>query len=98
MKEPVVQEQLEKPADGGSFLLFADAVHLIAHLGIFAVLLIPAARWHDRGEELVTLAVLALVALIALGIVVNSARELFVPAGELPNPASMLLAVLGLAA
>jgi cobalt-zinc-cadmium efflux system protein len=83
---------------GGSLFLFADAAHLVAHVGIFAVLLIPAARWHERGDEVVTLAVLALVALIALGIIVNSGRELFVPAGELPNPASMLLAVLGLAA
>jgi len=83
---------------GGSLFLFADAVHLVAHIGIFAVLLIPAARWHERGEELVTLAVLGLVVLIALGIIMNSGRELLVPPGVPPNPASMLLAALGLAA
>jgi len=83
---------------GDSFFLFADAVHLIAHLGIFAVLLIPAARWHDRGEELGALAVLALVALIGLGIVVSSGRRLFGTAGAPPNPALMGLAVLGLGA
>lgn len=83
---------------GGSLFLFADATHLVAHLGIFAVLLIPAARWHERGEEIATLAVLALVVLIALGIMVSSGRELVAPRGELPNPTSMLLAALGLAA
>jgi len=83
---------------GGSLFLFADAVHLVAHIGIFAVLLIPAARWHDRGEELATLAVLALVALIAFGIIVGSGSRLFSHGAELPNPAWMVLAVLGLAA
>jgi cobalt-zinc-cadmium efflux system protein len=83
---------------GDSLFLFADAVHLVAHLGIFAVLLIPAARWHERGEELVTLAVLGIVALVALGIIVSSTRNLFAPSGELPDPASMLLAIVGLAA
>jgi cobalt-zinc-cadmium efflux system protein len=81
---------------GGSFFLFSDAVHLIAHLGIFAVLLIPAARWHERGEELVSLVVLGVVVLIALGIVVSSGRALLATEGALPNPASMGLAVLGL--
>jgi Co/Zn/Cd efflux system component len=36
---------------GGSFFLFSDAVHLIAHLGIFAVLLIPAVRARARGGD-----------------------------------------------
>jgi cobalt-zinc-cadmium efflux system protein len=83
---------------GGSLFLFADAVHLVAHIGIFAVLLIPAARWHDRGEELATLAVLALVTLIALGIIVGSGSRLLSHDAELRNPAWMVLAILGLAA
>jgi cobalt-zinc-cadmium efflux system protein len=83
---------------GGSFFLFSDAVHLIAHLGIFTVLLIPAARWHERGEELVSLIVLGVVALIALGIVVSSGRALLATEEALPNPASMGLAILGLGA
>jgi Co/Zn/Cd efflux system component len=83
---------------GGSFFLFSDAVHLIAHLGIFAVLLLPAARWHERGEELVSVVVLSVVALVALGIVVSSGRRLLTSDGTLPDPASMGLAVLGLGA
>ena len=83
---------------GGSIFLFSDAVHLIAHLGIFAVLLIPAAQWHERGEEVASVAVLSVVALIALGIVVSSGYRLLVGEEALPNPASMGLAVLGLGA
>jgi cobalt-zinc-cadmium efflux system protein len=83
---------------GGSFFLFSDAVHLIAHLGIFAVLLIPAVRWHERGEEIVSLVVLCVIALIALGIVVGSGRRLLATEAVLPNPASMGIAVLGLGA
>lgn len=82
----------------GSLFLAADALHLLAHLGIFLVLLIPAGRWHERGEDLVTTAVLLLVLGIALGILTESAVRLGDVAGRLPDPAFMLLALAGLGA
>ncbi|MBI3767054.1 MAG: cation transporter [Deltaproteobacteria bacterium] len=83
---------------GGSLFLSADALHLVAHLGIFAVLLIPAARWHERGEDLAAIGVLALVAVIAAGIGVTAAEDLAAGTREAPHPAFMLLALLGLGA
>jgi len=53
---------------GRSLFLVADAVHLIAHLGIFGVLLIPTVRWHERGEDMATIVVLTVVFMIAIGI------------------------------
>jgi cobalt-zinc-cadmium efflux system protein len=82
----------------GSRFLVADAVHLVAHLGIFGVLLIPTTRWHESGEDVATIAVLTLVLLIAVGIIVSSLRALATGPDGLPDPSSMLFAVLGLGA
>ncbi len=82
----------------GSLFLAADALHLVAHLGIFLVLLIPAATWHERGEDFVTNAVLMLVLLIALGIAWASVKELTVALHEPPRSSFMLLSLLGLGA
>lgn len=93
---------------GGSLFLAADAVHLVAHLGIFGVLLIPISRRHalgrfgpaahERVEDRATIAVLTLVLLIALGITGASLRHLASAPDEPPDPGLMLLALLGLAA
>jgi cobalt-zinc-cadmium efflux system protein len=82
---------------GGSLFLAADAIHLVAHLGIFGVLLIPLARWHERGEDVAALAVLTVILLIAIGISVTSIRDVLAP-DEPPEPGFMLLALLGLSA
>ena len=93
---------------GGSLFLAADAVHLVAHLGIFGVLLVPTKRRHadheiDPGaharlDDRTTIAVLALVLLIALGITAVSARALAFGSETETDPAFMLLALLGLGA
>ncbi|MGZ6035468.1 MAG: hypothetical protein ACXWLG_08500, partial [Myxococcaceae bacterium] len=49
----------------GSLFLLADAVHLLAHLGIFLVLLIPPGRLHGTSEDLSAVAVLSIVVAIA---------------------------------
>ncbi len=82
----------------GSLFLAADAVHLVAHLGIFGVLLIPMARWHEHGEDIATIGVLTLVLLVALGITYTSTRDLISPSNDPPEPAFMLLALVGLGA
>jgi cobalt-zinc-cadmium efflux system protein len=82
---------------GHSLFLTADAVHLLAHVGIFAILLVPPAL-HPRGEDVATIAVLVLVAAIALAIAVDGARTLAAGAAEPPAPGMMLLSLLGLAA
>ena len=63
---------------GGSLFLAPDAVHLLAHLGIFLGLLNPTATWHERGDDFVTNAVLILILLIALGIARPSVEQLSV--------------------
>jgi cobalt-zinc-cadmium efflux system protein len=93
---------------GGSLFLAADAIHLLAHLGIFGVLLIPTSRRnsvpehaqiaHERVEDAVTISVLVLVLLIALGIAGLSLHGIAADAHEPPQPAWMLLACIGLAA
>jgi cobalt-zinc-cadmium efflux system protein len=85
-------------ARGNTLFLAADASHLLAHVGIFGVLLIPAARWHDRGEDLATIAVLGAVGLIALAIAGASLHRLAYPPNEPVEPSFMLLSLLGLAA
>lgn len=90
--------ELTGALNGRSLFLAADAVHLVAHLGIFGVLLIPTARWHERGEDVATIAVLVLILAVAIGITVTSVRELFAAADEPPRPSFMLLSILGLAA
>ncbi len=81
-----------------SLFLVADAVHLLAHLGIFGVLLIPIAQWHERGEDVATVTVLTVVLLIAVGVTAASVRGLVAAAEEPPEPAFFLLALLGLSA
>ena len=92
----------------GSLFLAADAFHLLAHLGIFGVLLVPATRRglgggdpllaHERREDAITIAVLVLVLLIALGMAALSVHGLVDDARELPSPAWMLLSLAGLGA
>jgi cobalt-zinc-cadmium efflux system protein len=83
---------------GHSLFLIADAVHLLAHMGIFGVLLVPRTWWHERWEDVGALAVLVLVAAIAVGVTLVSVRAIIAgPAGP-PDPALMLLSLFGLAA
>jgi len=82
----------------GSLFLLADAVHLLAHLGIFLVLLIPPGRLHGASEDLGAVAVLAIVVAIAGWVVWLSVDHLLHPPEELPDAAAMLVALLGLAA
>lgn len=82
----------------GSLFLSADAVHLIAHLGIFGILLMPATRSHERREDLAAVGVLAIVALIALGILAEAVNRVDSATIEPPPPAFLLLSLLGLGA
>jgi cobalt-zinc-cadmium efflux system protein len=85
-------------ARGHTLFLAADAVHLLAHVGIFSVLLIPTGRWHYRGEDVAATAVLTVVGLIAIGIAISSVQKITSrDAGPL-EPSFMLLAILGLGA
>ncbi len=90
-------ELLSSRASGSLFLL-ADAVHLLAHLGIFLVLLIPPGRLHGASEDLGAVSVLLIVVAIAGWLVWISVRRLIAPPDELPNAAAMLVSLLGLAA
>jgi len=90
--------ELAGSLQSGSLFLTADALHLVAHLGIFCVLLIPTARWHERGEDLAAIGVLAIVTLIALAITSHALDELRSGGPEPPVPSYMLLALLGLGA
>jgi len=90
--------ELVASARGGSFFLLADAVHLLAHVGIFGILLVRAEWWHDRGEDVATVLVLLLILSIAAGVVTVSVRALMLPVAEPPAPAVLALSLLGLAA
>jgi cobalt-zinc-cadmium efflux system protein len=93
---------------GGSLFLAGDAVHLLAHLGIFGVLLIPTARRrpslgeeassHERVEDSATISVLTLVLLIAASITFVSIRDIVLASHRPPDPGVFLLALAGLAA
>ena len=82
----------------GSLFLLADAVHLLAHLGIFLVLLIPPGRLHGASEDLGAVAVLLIVVAIAGWLLWLSVDHLLHPPEGLPNAAAMLVALVGLAA
>lgn len=82
----------------GSLFLLADAVHLLAHLLIFLVLLIPPGRLHGASEDLGAVAVLLIVVAIAAWLVWLSVDHLLHPPEEVPNAAAMLVALVGLAA
>ena len=84
--------------ESGSLFLLADAVHLLAHLGIFLVLLIPPGRMHGASEDLGAVGVLTIVVAIAAWVIWLSVDHLLHPPEELPNAAAMLIALLGLAA
>jgi cobalt-zinc-cadmium efflux system protein len=81
----------------GSRFLVADAVHLVAHLGIFVVLLLPQRGSHAAREDVVTCSVLLLVVAIAVGIAVDSSTHLLSNAGP-PDAAALLFSLCGLAA
>ncbi|HYS78353.1 MAG TPA: cation transporter [Candidatus Dormibacteraeota bacterium] len=81
----------------GSLFLVADSVHLVAHLGIFTVLLLPLRGSHEGREDVATTTVLVLVIAVAGGIAFQSVSHLLEP-GEPPRPEAMLVSLLGLAA
>jgi len=90
--------ELAGAAHAHTLFLAGDAAHLLAHVGIFLVLLIPTGRWHERGEDIASIGVLGVVGLVAVAIAAASVQRL---AGSRPDPLEpsfMLLAVLGLAA
>jgi len=76
----------------------ADAVHLVAHLGIFLVSLLPIRARHDRVEDVATNVVLALVLFIASGMGWESVKALTGGYRKPPVSSSMLLSLLGLGA
>jgi cobalt-zinc-cadmium efflux system protein len=81
----------------GSFFLVADAVHLLAHLAIFVVLLLPQSGRHAIREDVLSCAVLMIVLVIACVIGVESVRAL--RGSELaPRPAALLFSLFGLMA
>jgi len=90
--------ELVGSARGNTLFLAADACHLLAHVGIFGVLLIPTGQWHDRGEDVAATAVLTMVALIAVGIALASVHNLTSQHTGPPEPSFMLLSLLGLGA
>jgi cobalt-zinc-cadmium efflux system protein len=82
----------------GSLFLTADAVHLLAHLGIFGILLLPTSHRHDRREDVAAVGVLAIVMLIACGIIAEAADRIRSATGPTPSPAFLALSLLGLGA
>jgi len=90
--------ELGGAAGGRTLFLVADACHLLAHVGIFAVLLVPAGHRHERSEDVASSVILAIVAAIAVGITVASIRDLAHRPAEPADPSFMLLTLVGLAA
>ena len=81
----------------GSFFLLADAVHLLAHLAIFGVLLLQRRGGSAVRDDVATCAVLAIVLAIACVIGVDSIRACRASQVE-PRPAAFLFSLLGLSA
>lgn len=81
----------------GSRFLSADAVHLLAHLAIFFILLLPQRGSHAFREDVLACAVLAIVVVIALVIGLESVRAFFEHRAA-PAPAALLFSLLGLTA
>src|SRR5262249_44384107 len=75
--------------------LTADAAHLLAHVGIFGVLLLPPRWWPGRWGDVSASAVLILVGAIAVGITFQSVRALVVGVEHPVAPAVMLLSLVG---
>ena len=90
--------ELAGAAEGGTLFLTADACHLLAHVGIFLVLLLPAGRAHDRREDVAATTILGVIALVATGIAGASIERLVGERSEPMAPSFMLLSLLGLAA
>jgi len=90
--------ELASSRASGSLFLLADAVHLLAHLGIFLVLLIPPGRHHGDSEDLGAVGVLLIVVAIATWVVWLSVDRLRHPPDQAPNAAAMLVSLLGLGA
>ena len=82
----------------GSLFLGADAVHLLAHLGIFGILVLPTTQARKVREDSVVVGLLAIVALVGLGIVTEATGRLSANADTAPPAASLLLSGLGLGA
>lgn len=84
--------------NGESLFLVADAIHLLAHVGIFGVLLMPSRWWHEQWEDVTAVAVLSLVTAIAAGVTLVSIGALRADATMPPSPVLMMLSLIGLAA
>jgi cobalt-zinc-cadmium efflux system protein len=89
--------ELAVSTKAGSLFLEADAIHLVAHLGIFIVLLLPERGPHAVREDVVTSAVLVVVLAIATGIAFQSLGALVKPEPA-PNPLVLLFSLFGLTA
>ncbi len=85
-------------AHAHTLFLAADASHLLAHVGIFGVLLIPIGRWHERGEDAAAIAVLTVIGVVAVGIAFASVQRLSADRLEPLQPSFMLLSLLGFGA
>ncbi len=81
----------------GSLFLSADAVHLLAHLVIFVVLLLPQRGRHAIREDVAICLVLTIALSIGLAIGVDSVLGL-VDLRPAPRPRALLLSLFGLAA
>jgi len=79
---------------GRSLFLTADAVHLVAHIAIYAALLMPRRR---GGRDAPTIAVLAIVLLIAVVIVATAALDLL-RGPDRVAASTLLLSIVGLGA
>jgi cobalt-zinc-cadmium efflux system protein len=90
--------ELAGASSGESLFLAADSLHLLAHVAILGVLLVPAARWHDRSEDVAVVSVLSVVLVVSGGITLASLHQLVVAPQAPPEPSLLLLSLLGLVA
>ncbi len=81
----------------GSYFLVADAVHLLAHLAIFVVLLLPQRGRHAIREDVMSCAVLSIVFAIACVIGGESVHALVRPE-RVPRAGALLFSLFGLVA
>ena len=73
-------------------------MHLLAHLGIFFVLLVRPGTKHGAREDVTTIAVLAIVLVIAIGIGAESVDHLLARPDHDASPLAMAMSLLGLGA
>jgi len=83
---------------GSSLFLASDALHLFAHVGIFAALLVPPGSLRGRGEGLATLGVVGSVLAIALLQAGSALRALLWGGSPPPAATTLLFSLVGLAA